>query len=131
MDEIWKDIPNYEGLYQVSNLGRVKSVSRRMWSGSVYYTSKERILKNQLGSSGYYKVNLNKNGIKTNHNIHVLVGMAFHDHVPNGYDDLIDHINENKLDNRAENLQITDQSHNMRKTYSLKKSKRKSTNPSL
>ena len=42
MEEIWKDIKGYEGLYQVSNLGRVKSLPRLMWNGKGYYMSKEK-----------------------------------------------------------------------------------------
>lgn len=96
MQEIWKDIVGgYEGLYQVSNLGNVRSLNYRG-------TSKEKILKPRLSSSGYYQVTLFKNGGKKDFNVHRLVAMAF---IPNPENKgCVDHINGIKVDNRAENL---------------------------
>lgn len=90
--EKWKDVPDYEGLYQVSDLGRVKSL--------VY--GKERILKQGINAYGYPFVILCKHGKTKNFTIHRLVYEAF-----NGKTDLqVDHIIEgNKLDNRLSNLQ--------------------------
>ena len=99
--EIWKDIKDYEN-YQVSNLGKVKSLK----------CGKEKILKNNINSSGYYQVSLSKNGKNYGFKIHQLVAMAFLNHIPNGYKFVIDHINSNKLDNKVSNLQIISQREN-------------------
>ena len=59
-EEIFKDIPGYEGLYQISNLGRVKSLPRKMWSSRVFYYSKEKFLKCSINTRGYNGVELRK-----------------------------------------------------------------------
>jgi len=100
MIEIWKDIPDYEGLYQVSNLGNVKSLPKK-------YNKNGCILKPKTKSDIYYKaVDLNKNGRKT-FLIHHLVAKAFLNHdVKENKLLVIDHINNIKTDNCLENLQI-------------------------
>lgn len=100
--EIWKDIPGYDGLYQVSNLGNVKS----------FYYNKELTLKNSLGTSGYMYVNLFKDSNSKSLNIHQLVAMSFLGHAPCGQKLVVDHINNNKTDNRVENLRIVTQRFN-------------------
>jgi hypothetical protein len=101
--EVWKSIPNYEGLYEVSSLGRVKSVKY----------NKEKILKYDYEI--YLKVKLSKNGIAKNKRIHSLVAEAFLNHKPNGMEKIIDHINGDKHDNRVDNLQIVTQRQNVSK----------------
>jgi len=92
MKEKWKDIENYEGLYQISNLGRV----RRTDNG------KERLLKPFL-IKGYYVVRLSKKGIAKNKSMHRLIAKAF---IPNEKKyNIVDHINGIKTDNRIENLE--------------------------
>lgn len=100
--EIWKDIEKYEGRYKISNLGRVKSLSRNIKPTSprqTYKTCKEKILKTCIGSHGYYHVSLE--GRK--HCIHKLVAVAFIEN-PNKYN-CINHKDGNKLNNTIENLE--------------------------
>ena len=95
MNEIWKDIEGYKGLYQVSNLGNVKSINYRR-------TGKERILKQMFNIDGYLKVALYKDGKMGWHMTHKLVAEAFIENQDNK--PRIRHINALRADNRAENL---------------------------
>lgn len=95
--EIWKAVEGFEGLYEVSNIGRVKSLGNGNSNNS-----KERILK-QARVKKYWKICLSKNGRVKFILVHTLVGKAF---IPNPENlPEINHINENGLDNRAENLE--------------------------
>jgi len=105
--EIFYDIPNYEGYYQISNLFRVKSLEREC----NHYLSgkrmvKERILKQNKTKEGYSVLRLHKDGFKKTFYIHQLVAMAFLNHNPNRHDLVVDHVNNDKNDNRPENLQL-------------------------
>jgi len=102
IQEIFKDIPNYEGLYQVSNLGRVKSLDRLSISES---RIKGKHLKPQKGKQ-YYHVELYKYGKGKTRTIHQLVAESFLNHKPCGYALVINHIDHNKLNNKVENLEI-------------------------
>jgi hypothetical protein len=95
--EVWKDIPGYEGKYQVSNLGNVKSLNYKQ-------SGKEGMLTQVGTANGYCGVNLrDSRSHKHLVNVHRLVGAAF---VPNPQNKpQINHINGNKRDNRAENLE--------------------------
>ena len=95
MEEIWKMIPGYEGLYMVSNLGRVKSLNYR-------HTGKEHILKQQIINK-YKTVCLSNGGYQKTLKVHRLVAMAF---IPNP-DNLpeVNHKDENKFNNCVENLE--------------------------
>lgn len=102
MQEIWKDIQGYEGLYQVSNLGRVKSLNRiviKEYRGCRIH--KERILKD-YNVRGYRQIKLQKNKTKKNLFIHRLVAEAFIPN-PNNYTE-IDHIDCDKFNNKVSNL---------------------------
>ena len=103
--EIWKDIEGYEGLYQVSNLGRVKSLG----NGSSN-NSKERILKSYKNNNGYLRVFLCKEQIRKIYLVHRLVASAF---IPNT-DNLpqVNHIDEDKTNNRVDNLEWCDIKYN-------------------
>ena len=105
MKEVFKDIPNYEGLYQISNLGRLKSLK----------FNKERILKPTVGGNGYLFVNLCCEGKLKPITVHQLVAIAFLNHTPCGYKIVVDHINCDEQDNRLENLQLISQRENSSK----------------
>lgn len=110
MEEIWKDIPEYEGLYQVSNLGRVKALPKYCFNGSVDWLMGERILK-PLEIHIYVYVCLYKDKKYRRRSIHQLVAEAFIPNPENKPD--IDHINTIRADNRAKNLRWVTKSENM------------------
>jgi len=103
MQEIWKSIKGFEGLYEVSNLGRVKSY-RVSCNG--------KIIKNRISKGGYYIVGLCFNGKQSTKAVHKLVAIAFLNHTPNGYKEVVDHIDNFKLNNRVDNLQLITQRQN-------------------
>ena len=96
MEEIWKDIEGYEGLYQVSNLGRVKSLKYNK-------TGRERILKIDKNKNGYLYILLYKNNKRKHYRIHRLVANAFIEN-PNNYP-YINHKDECKSNNNVNNLE--------------------------
>jgi len=109
--EIWKDIPNYEGFYQASNLGRIRSLNRYGIYNKFY---KGQILK-QRNTRGYLQVNLSKNGKHKTHRVHRLIISSFF-----GISKLqINHKNGIKSDNRLENLEYCTCSENIKHAYSL------------
>ena len=104
MNEIWKDIKGYEGMYQVSNLGRVKSLEKTVAAkNGSKRTIRQRILKPKTERNGYLRVPLNSKGKIKFFYVHRLVCKAFHENPKNKPE--VNHINENKLDNRAYNLE--------------------------
>jgi len=105
--EIWKDITGYEGLYQISSFGRVKSLERQMWNGHVFWTSNERILKGCLSSNKkYLHVVLSKIDKNKTWQIHKLVAIHFLNHIPNKQKIIVDHLNNDSLNNHISNLQL-------------------------
>lgn len=109
--EIWKDIEGYEGKYQVSNMGRVRSLGREVYHGRFHKFQKERVLRGNLLPQGYYQVLLSKNGRPKPFRIHRLVAMAFVEGYKEGL--VVNHKNEIKADNRAENLEWVTQQQNV------------------
>lgn len=106
MEEIWKDVIGYDGLYQVSDLGNVKSLSRLVWNGKAYYRIPERILKNNIDSKGYHFITLCKNGTYIQKRIHQLMAESFFGY---RYDErklLINHKNFIRTDNDLSNIEI-------------------------
>jgi len=110
MIEEFRDVEGYKGLYQVSNLGRVKNI-------------KDKILKGCDAGKGYLKVNLSKEGKSKNVYIHQLVAIAFLNHTPNGNKVIVDHVNNNRSNNRLENLQLITHRLNLAKDRRNKTSK--------
>lgn len=125
MQEIWKDIEEFKGLYQVSNLGRVKSIDRT----TIYNTGATRITKGKILSIGknklgYSQVSLSKHDKQHSRRVHRLVAEAF---ILNpDKKTQVNHINGNKDNNKVENLEWCTKSENELHAYKtgLKKSRK-------
>lgn len=118
MQEIWKDVKDYEGKYQVSNLGRVKTIKK--WAGNKHcskYMVCNKILKPVKDNSGYYCVSLWKKSKCKTHRIHVKVAESF---IPNPHNyPIVNHINGIKSDNSVDNLEWCTYKHNSREAIRL------------
>lgn len=117
-EEIWKDINGYEGLYKISNFGRVKSLAR--WTNSLFGKPRyltEKIMTIQIVGGGYHSVRLCKNGTKTNFKIHRLVATHFISN-PNNLPQ-VNHLSGIKKDNSIENLEWCNALHNMRHAWKM------------
>lgn len=103
-NEIWKDVVGYEGYYQVSNLGRVKSVLRKVNHRKWFRTIDERILKQHANKDLHLRMALSKNDNNSKHYyVHRIVAQAFLPN-PNNYP-IINHKDENPFNNRVDNLE--------------------------
>ena len=117
MTEVWKDIKGFEGLYQVSNMGRVRSLDRDIVTSSKGMVSirhyKGKILKLINDGKGYFQVLLGKRHYK----VHRLVAIHFID----GYQPnlVVNHLNEIRTDNRAENLQFCTRGSNVLYSFNI------------
>lgn len=111
--EIWKDIPGFEGVYQVSDLGRVKSLERKIPAGPGFRILSEALLKPMIDRYGYNCVNLYKDKKYKTKKIHRLVMSSFlgDSHLT------VNHINKDKKDNRLINLEYMTSKDNT--TYSI------------
>lgn len=119
MKEEWRDIQGYPN-YQVSNLGRVKSLERKVDFGVGYRTVSEKILKQYIQNNGYVWVGLHKNNKQKRMLIHRLVAMAFLPN-PNNYKE-VNHRDENPKNNNVDNLEWCTREYN--ENYGTKKQRR-------
>ncbi len=119
-EEIWKDVEGYEGRYQVSNLGRIKSLARYIettsrWGGNFYLLRKERIMKPGKSPNGYRIVTFHTDGKPKHFTVHRVVAMCF---LPNPNNlESINHKNGNKEDNSAHNLEWCTHQENVLHAY--------------
>jgi len=96
MEEIWKKVKGYENLYEISNIGRIKSLR----------FNKEKILKTNLSTSGYAMVSLWKDKKPIYQSVHSLMAINFLNYKITTRKIVVDHIDNNKLNNCIENIQI-------------------------
>lgn len=114
--EIFKDIENYEGYYQISDLGRIKSLQRSVKNHSGFSkVLKERYLNPCISKTGYYVVDFKKDGVRKTFKVHRLIAIAFINKIEDK--DFVNHKNGIKTDNRIENLEwctIAENNHHSR-----------------
>ena len=121
--ELWKDVKNYEGLYQVSTLGRIRSLDKYIdvkISNVDKVLRRGKILKPDYGKNGYLTVILCKNGKKTRFLVHRLVAKAF---IENSYNlPQVNHKDEDKTNNKVENLEWCTDDYNRHYGTAIKRS---------
>ena len=119
--EIWVDIKGYEGLYQVSNFGRVRSLGNGKSNNS-----RRMVLKPYKTKKGYLHIDLFKDGVRKSFSVHRLVAAAF---IPNWFDDpQVNHRDENKENNHIDNLEYCDNTYNCNYGTRTKRVIEKNTN---
>jgi len=116
-EEIWKDIEGYEGLYQVSNFGRIKSLSRKFYTtNNGYVITKTKILKTGLSHNGYHLISIsNKNKKRKTFRVNRLIALCFIPN-PNNLPE-VNHKDGNKNNNNASNLEWCTRSYNCKHAY--------------
>ena len=123
MIEIWKDIEGYEGLYQVSNLGQVKSLDGKRWNGHRIHNFKGKVLRQSVsGKMQYRSVVLSQRGKTRTQRVHTLVAKAFLEPCPGVYGKkkgqyCVNHIDSDTSNNRADNLEWATHKQNMNHSY--------------
>lgn len=120
--EIWKPIPGFEGKYEASSEGRIKSLDREItrpnrWGAETTVKWRGRILVAIENKDGYLQTKLGE--CKKPWGVHQLVAMAFHGYPPRGM--TVDHIDTNKRNNRPENLEYVTAAENVRREWQSRK----------
>ena len=126
-EEIWKEVKGFEGFYDVSNFGRVRSLSRNVKTGIGTYVLKGRILKPQKYTNGYVFVSLSVYGVKKQFLLHKIVALAFVEGFKNGLE--VNHKDLDKKNNKSNNLEWCTKSENHKHLY--RKNKKENTIPSF
>ena len=125
--EIWKPVKGYEGIYECSNLGNIKTLERKVESvrnGKPFInTYNEKLLKQYPDHKGYLHVKLQKDGNKKMKSVHRIIAETF---IGDIYNKEIDHINTIKTDNRVENLKIVTSKENSNNPFTREKQKKAS-----
>lgn len=106
MLQVWKDVLGYEGIYQVSHIGNVRSLDRLAKPGKGNGFREGRILRPGTNSDGYLIVCLYRKGVQWTYRIHQLVAIAFLKHVPCGSKIVVDHKDNDRINNALDNLQL-------------------------
>jgi hypothetical protein len=124
--EEWKDIKGYEGLYQVSNYGRVRSLAKSWKAGlPCLRTKPETIMAQCLNAKGYPHLALSKDNKSKTHRVHHLVWDTFGNEPRNGMIRQVDHIDNNKTNNNINNLRlVSNRENSTKRSLSLKKTSR-------
>lgn len=113
MKVIWKSIPNYEGYYEASNVGMIRSIDRVVEKGKYKTPSqvKGNIMSPYIDRDGYMRVSMYKDGIRRNEKVHSIIAKTFIDNPLSK--ETVNHIDENKLNNTVENLEWMTNSENV------------------
>ena len=124
MKESWQPVPGYEGLYEVSDQGRVRSLDRSVerknrWGSITTHRIKGRVLRPGVTTCHRFYVNLSKNNTPWVVPVHKLVALAFIGPRPEGHD--IDHVNGDFRDNRLLNLEYVTHQENQKRAYDMGK----------
>lgn len=117
--EIWKDVIGYEGMYMVSNLGRVLSLSRYLRNGGGYRLQPPTLMTPQLNNNGYLVIILRNSNVIKHFLIHRLVAITFIDNPNNSLE--IDHLDGDRLNNICTNLSWCSKKENMNNPITKKK----------
>lgn len=113
MVEVWKDIPSYEGYYQASDFGRIRSLDRTItFKNGVERFYKGKIIKGSVNKGGYRQTSLNKNGECMPLKFSQIVAITFLGHITDGGIHVVDHINGIKTDDNVDNLRVITQREN-------------------
>lgn len=123
MGEIWKPVPGYEGAYEISNMGRLRSLTRtrivnNCHGGTSPRTDKGHVLAPGNNGNGYAYVSLRDNGVRTNYYVHRLVAKVFLDK-PEGENLVVDHRDHNRSNNVVNNLEWVTQKENVGRSRHL------------